>query len=695
MSESINLKKRSKLGRWIAFLLVLTMLGLYGLMTIRKNVNSDKPREISDYVAWEEQVVVSSRDIAFQDGGRVKPFSTWAGFSMLKLYGSRTMKITVNGEKVSLSPEEILLDALFRPEFASELPLFRIDNSDVISSLASSSIPEDIRQILGMTELVQKEVVDGVLEGKGKRDRYSYDELKPVIEILFSKASKIAEAQKEKSKMTAEQRRTTDLAQQINFFRTLIHFFDFARADVEVEEGTPSLEKENLERMSYWLKSLPVLGQAVREMHTEGEPLPAKLQSLFSELEIRFQSGYGLSIIPPYSTDKVNEEQEWSDIGDRLEKVVNGDLQYAEPLLADMYLLENTFIALREKGQADFSTNLTTWKKNVHERIDPEIVERLSSEVKYAQRHYFLNALVIFIITSLIVMVSWLSPGSKASRIMTWLAGALTIWAVSLMVMGIIHRSMIMERSPIGNLYDTILFIGTTGVLILLLVELLTRRMVALGLAVFIGMICMFLARRYEMGDAKDHMDPLVAVLKSNFWLSTHVVTVTMGYMGGLVTAGLSVIYIFARVLGIDEGDKDFRRFMTRIVYGMVCFTLFFSLIGTVLGGIWANDSWGRFWGWDPKENGALMIVLWSLAVLHARLAGFLREWGLHIAAVFGANIVAFSWWHVNGLGTGLHSYGFIEGIGAVWGFYYLMSGVCVIAGIAAFLTRRRPSARI
>jgi hypothetical protein len=141
-------------------------------------------------------------------------------------------------------------------------------------------------------------------------------------------------------------------------------------------------------------------------------------------------------------------------------------------------------------------------------------------------------------------------------------------------------------------------------------------------------------------------------------------------------------------VLGIDEGDKQWRRAMTRIAYGMICFTLFFSLIGTVLGGIWANDSWGRFWGWDPKENGALMIVIWCIILLHARLAGYLREWGIHIAAVFGANIVAFSWWHVNSLSTGLHSYGFIDGLGVIWGFYGLMTGICLMGGIAALVTK-------
>jgi ABC-type transport system involved in cytochrome c biogenesis permease subunit len=184
------------------------------------------------------------------------------------------------------------------------------------------------------------------------------------------------------------------------------------------------------------------------------------------------------------------------------------------------------------------------------------------------------------------------------------------------------------------------------------------------------------LARRYELGEANDHMDPLIAVLDSNFWLTTHVITITLGYSAGLLAAFLSALHVLLRGLGLDGGDGGFRRSMTRAVYGMICFTLFLSLIGTVLGGIWANDSWGRFWGWDPKENGALLIVLWTLAILHARLGGHIGEWGLHLASLFTAIVITFSWWHVNFLGVGLHSYGFTAGKNTIWTFY---SGIAAI----------------
>jgi cytochrome c biogenesis factor len=97
------------------------------------------------------------------------------------------------------------------------------------------------------------------------------------------------------------------------------------------------------------------------------------------------------------------------------------------------------------------------------------------------------------------------------------------------------------------------------------------------------------------------------------------------------------------------------------MAYGVVCFALFFSFIGTVLGGIWADQSWGRFWGWDPKENGALLIVLWNAIILHARWGGYARDRGIMAMAIFGNVITALSWFGVNMLGVGLHSYGFMD----------------------------------
>jgi hypothetical protein len=107
----------------------------------------------------------------------------------------------------------------------------------------------------------------------------------------------------------------------------------------------------------------------------------------------------------------------------------------------------------------------------------------------------------------------------------------------------------------------------------------------------------------------------------------------------------------------------DASKEMGRMIYGTLCFALFFSFFGTVLGGLWADDSWGRFWGWDPKENGALIIVLWNALVLHARWDGMVKERGMAVLAIFGSVVTGWSYFGVNELKVGLHSYGFTEGV--------------------------------
>ncbi len=115
------------------------------------------------------------------------------------------------------------------------------------------------------------------------------------------------------------------------------------------------------------------------------------------------------------------------------------------------------------------------------------------------------------------------------------------------------------------------------------------------------------------------------------------------------------------------------------MIYGTICFAMFFSFIGTVLGGLWADDSWGRFWGWDPKENGALMIVLWNALVLHARWGGIVKDRGLAALAVGGNIITGWSWFGVNELGVGLHSYGFTDGVLLTLGVFIVIQ-LAVIA---------------
>ena len=206
------------------------------------------------------------------------------------------------------------------------------------------------------------------------------------------------------------------------------------------------------------------------------------------------------------------------------------------------------------------------------------------------------------------------------------------------------------------NLYSSAIFIGWAAVLFGIFLERIFKGGIGVVCAGLIGFVTLNIAHHLALSG--DTMEMLRAVLDTNLWLSTHVVVVTLGYASMFVAGLLAVIYIvrgyFTRSLTPELGKN-----LARMVYGIVCFATLFSFVGTILGGIWADQSWGRFWGWDPKENGALLIVLWNAVILHARWGGMIRERGLMVMAVFGNIVTSFSWFGVNMLGIGLHSYGF------------------------------------
>jgi ABC-type transport system involved in cytochrome c biogenesis permease subunit len=209
------------------------------------------------------------------------------------------------------------------------------------------------------------------------------------------------------------------------------------------------------------------------------------------------------------------------------------------------------------------------------------------------------------------------------------------------------------------------------------------------------GVAIMFLSLRLEQLDAVstgDSIKNLVAVLDTNFWLSTHVTSITFGYCAGLFAWALAATWVLALPLVQIRRKRHgasaagWHRALTRSIYGVVAFGLMFSLVGTILGGIWANYSWGRFWGWDPKENGALVIVLWQLVILHARQGGLIKDLGLALTTVVLGSVVVFSWFGVNQLGVGLHSYGFTTGAATAMTIWHSMNVVLILWGLVWWL---------
>ena len=184
----------------------------------------------------------------------------------------------------------------------------------------------------------------------------------------------------------------------------------------------------------------------------------------------------------------------------------------------------------------------------------------------------------------------------------------------------------------------------------------------------------------YQLSSGGDTIAVLQAVLDTQFWLATHVVCITLGYAA--TYHGRPVRRALRRLrLRHAAARQSLRKEIGRIIYGITCFAILFSFFGTVLGGLWADDSWGRFWGWDPKENGALIIVLWNALILHARWDKMIADRGLAVLAIGGNIVTSWSFFGVNQLGIGLHSYGFTSGVAVALDCFALSQLVLIAIG--------------
>ncbi len=633
-------------------------------------------------------VVELFRSMPVQEGGRIKPLDTFARFTLLRFSMMQTIGVTetgatrggigrsapaplkdpatgkpiVNekGKPVSLSAMEWLLISWYRPELAKEFRVFTVDNTDAVTLLG--------------------------LPGKGKRDRYSYNEIAPVRELLGKRTEEFSKMSPDS--YSPEQRALAKLAADFMDYTLILSQMEFARTPFGDEAKTMPAEL-----LAEWQKSNGQLGAFLPKMityikaHPEaGAPMAnpwlgkfytrARLGALMS-----FNPAAPFRIFPP--EDKKNEV--WSGPGTIIESAFGGE-KLAE---SDLVWLDR-YGAIARAGVDD-----TAFKSAAKTFIDSTIkaaAQRSEGrfvplEVKYHKTEYFYQALIYFFGALIIVALSWLAPQGGWGRWCSRIGVLLLLIGSAYSVVGIVIRCIIMQRPPVTSLYETIIFITSAAVIFGLLAEWITRKGIALAMASLAGTAGIFLSIRFMNMESVDTMRQLEAVLITTFWLATHVPIINLGYAAGMVAAIFSMIYFALRIVMLIKSNHDVfnLRDLNRITYAFVCAGLFLSLVGTVLGGIWANYSWGRFWGWDPKENGALMIVLMNLVILHARLGGYIREVGLHACSIILGMITIFSWFATNQLGIGLHAYGQISGVW--WWIYAFWASQTALLVFALFLT--------
>ncbi len=306
----------------------------------------------------------------------------------------------------------------------------------------------------------------------------------------------------------------------------------------------------------------------------------------------------------------------------------------------------------------------------------------LQQEVTFSEWHPFGWAWILYAVAflSLLAII-----GLQTSE---WYWGSLGIFVAGILVhgYGFWTRMQIADRPPVTNMYESVIWVsfGVAGVA--LLFELIQNARYYLLAAAPISIVLLILADQLPaVLDAS--IQPLVPVLRDNFWLSVHVPTITLSYACFALAMGLGHILLGHYLFKPDAQERI--RILNRLNYGVLQLGVLLLTTGIVLGGIWAHFSWGRFWGWDPKETWAAIALLCYVFPLHGRLVGWVSPFGLAVVSVVSFNAVLMAWYGVNFvLGKGLHSYGF--GVG---GNEWVAAGVAldlllVGASTVSFLKR-------
>ncbi len=242
----------------------------------------------------------------------------------------------------------------------------------------------------------------------------------------------------------------------------------------------------------------------------------------------------------------------------------------------------------------------------------------------------------------------------------------------------IILRVIISGRAPVTNMYETVLFSGWGALLLGLVIGHFKKEkaFVYVGLAYNVMTLMMM---NFATGMLSASISPLVPVLRDNFWLSTHVTTIILSYGALAMSWVLANTVLLKRRFGPGINMED-ERYYADLIYTCVKWGTVLLAAGVILGGVWADYSWGRFWGWDPKETWSLIVLCLYMAILHGRYTAWIppKRFAVLVAGAFMSVMMA--WFGVNYiLASGLHSYGFSEGGAIFLGTFFLLQTVFLV----------------
>lgn len=302
-------------------------------------------------------------------------------------------------------------------------------------------------------------------------------------------------------------------------------------------------------------------------------------------------------------------------------------------------------------------------------------------ELKFTKSHIFSWALLVALI-SIFVLV--LTKGLK-------IGVTLAVTTVLIQIVGMTFRVLISGRAPITNMYETVMFSGVGSLILALIILIFKREKSFIIAGLGYNILCLFMMM-FANNMLSSSISPLVPVLRDNFWLSTHVTTIILSY------AALALTWILANITLLKLRFKKITKKEYRQAEGLIytCMKVGIVLLaaGIILGGVWADYSWGRFWGWDPKETWSLIVLLFYMVIMHGKYTSWITTHRFVMLSAGGFMTVMMAWFGVNYiLASGLHSYGFSEG-GAIFlgSFFMIQIAILIICQVKTEFKDEQPA---
>ncbi len=413
------------------------------------------------------------------------------------------------------------------------------------------------------------------------------------------------------------------------------------------------------DRLSYVLQEL----QSKRESKAKLDPYFQALQRLEGQMGV-FQSiasGDLLHLVPPDKSETSPSAPWWGpsrwtpEQREAFGQVNRSFVKFLLALSPNKNISEDELRQLKENMDKSVTQFSALARANNLEKY-PDY-SRIDMELTYTEWHPFQKAWILYLCSVLMIICLWIFKWKKF-YFLSWLFASAGLVAH---LAGFILRIYLTGRPPVSNMYETVIWVSFGAMVFAMAIESIYRWRFILLAGALVSAFCLILSDNAPV-ILDPTLQPLEAVLNSQFWLTTHVLTITISYAAFFLAFALGDFGLYFYFKGESEQDPKLRA-ITLSIYRAMQIGVALLAPGIILGGVWADYSWGRFWGWDPKETWALIALLGYVAVLHARMAGLLKGFGLVASAVVTFSLVIMAWYGVNFiLGAGLHSYGFGAG---------------------------------